>query len=335
MKMSPGFRFGLYLQASGLLTEPRIRPTHLRSQGCPGPGLASPIVWPSKCPASPLSHLAFQPPWGSWQFLNTPSPQITAPLPRLLFSFPGMLRLSFSAWQTFSLTEAGLHVLPPKPNPIFELNWGLWESRLILRARGSQLPRITWWDSFLQEIRLQEGLILCTVTHTEVHFGTLRLPESGAEGVHVWSAFLSHPMYSKATQFLFPFWALCFFSLVKCMQVPLSNTVSTLVAAGLFQAVQLSVLLLVRELLRPQNSASQGMSFHHRSLTNSGLTGAHLSLISVGKLGRLRRNPGNWQMYLAHNPWYRVNLRLDVVIVVVISVLVRIINAQLLQHTNP
>ena len=40
-------------------------------------------------------------------------------------------------------------------------------------------------------------------------------------------------------------------------------------------------------------------------------------------------------MYLAHNPWYRVNLRLDVVIVVVISVLVRIINAPLLQHTNP
>lgn len=170
MKMSPGFRFGLYLQVSGLLTEPRIRPTHLRSQGCPGPGLASPIVWwPSKCPASPLSHLAFQPPWGSWQFLNTPSPQITAPVPRLLFSFPGMLHLSFSAWQTFSLTEAGLHVLPPKPHPIFELNWGLWESRLILRARGSQLPRITWWDSFLQESRLQEGLYFM---HRHAHRGS-------------------------------------------------------------------------------------------------------------------------------------------------------------------
>lgn len=60
-----------------------------------------------------------------------------------------------------------------------------------------------------------------------------------------------------------------------------------------FRLVQLSILLLVRELLRPQNSASQGMSFHHRSLTNSELTGDHLSLISVGKLGRLRRNSGN------------------------------------------
>ena len=52
MKISPGFWFGLYLQVSGLLTEPRVRPTHLRSQGSTGPGLASPVLW---------DHLSVQP----------------------------------------------------------------------------------------------------------------------------------------------------------------------------------------------------------------------------------------------------------------------------------
>lgn len=299
MKISPGFRFGLYLQVSGLLTEPRVRPTHLRSQGCTGPGLASLVLWgPSKCPASPVSHLVFQPHWASWQFLNTPCPQITAPLPHLLFSFPWNAS-SFLLWLTnsFSFTEAGLRVPPPKPNPISELTWGLWESHLILRARGSQLPRITWWGSFLQEIRLQEGLYFMH-RHTRRasfwHSASTRVRGRGSPPMKCFS-FPSHVFKSHSipVSLLSPVFLLldevpCGFYLVPACP--------HLWQQAFFRLVQWSVLLLVRESLRPQNSASQGMSFHHRSLTNSELTGDHLSLISVGKLGRLRRNSGNWQM---------------------------------------
>lgn len=77
------------------------------------------------------------------------------------------------------------------------------------------------------------------------------------------------------------------------MWVLLSATVSTLVAAGIFQTCAIVNTTAGKGVAKPQNSASQGMSFHHRSLTNSELTGDHLSLISVGKLGRLRRNSGN------------------------------------------
>lgn len=188
---------------------------------------------PSKCPASPVSHLVSQPHWASWQFLNTPGPQITAPLPRLLFSFPGMLRLSFSSWHSFSFTEAGFRVPPPKPNPISELTWGLWESHWILRARGSQLPRITWWGSFLQEIRLQEGLYFMHTQSFILAFCVYQSPGKRESTYEV--LFFPIPCIQKPFNSCFPFESCVSSPWWSTMWVLLSATVSTLVAAGIFQ----------------------------------------------------------------------------------------------------
>lgn len=202
-----------------------------------------------------------------------------------------MLRLSFSSWHSFSFTEAGFRVPPPKPNPISELTWGLWESHWILRARGSQLPRITWWGSFLQEIRLQEGLYFMHTQSFILAFCVYQSPGKRESTYEV--LFFPIPCIQKPFNSCFPFESCVSSPWWSTMWVLLSATVSTLVAAGIFQTCAIVNTTAGKGVAKPQNSASQGMSFHHRSLTNSELTGDHLSLISVGKLGRLRRNSGN------------------------------------------
>lgn len=179
-------RLGFYLQVTRLLTDPRIKPTHLQGYRLHWPRFSLPhsAVAPQDSILT-LSYLIFQPHWALRQSLNmsSPPPPLPHALPALLH---GMLCLCFAGWQTLiHLLIILAYMSPlPKPNPTYNLKLEVLD--VMINPEGN-------WEQAIQNNLMgfifignqisERTFITFIIIQQELHLDTLNLPMGRGEEV--------------------------------------------------------------------------------------------------------------------------------------------------------